>query len=74
MNWQPISTAPKDGTEIIIGGWEYFAGWIWNQSVASWDSQYRIWKDWAENGVHFNCTHWHSISDPPKTEANPLNV
>mgnify|MGYP003662356985 CR=1 FL=1 len=39
--WQPIETAPKDGTEIITG---FDSATVWICHVAWWKS----WEDWME--------------------------
>lgn len=62
--WQPIATAPKDGTEILVcndnghyypvvaeylgGGWSHHGGWV------------------EDDGKYF--THWHPLPKPPWAE------
>jgi hypothetical protein len=36
--WQPISTAPKDGTDILVAVYEYGK---WRTCVARWDENFR---------------------------------
>ena len=38
-NWQPIETAPKDGTDILVGWWS--AG-VWFVRNAWWDDGFDI--------------------------------
>jgi hypothetical protein len=66
MNWQPISTAPKDGTSILgrtTDGYKYpiicqcvFGDGEWWPDV--WDS--------PESGL--TITHWMPLPPPPEEE------
>ena len=59
MEWQPIATAPKDGTAIL----GYFPSGL--MKVAQWiDHQNR----WAGFGFGFvgTPTHWMPLPEPPK--------
>lgn len=51
--WQPIETAPKDGTEIIVkrGGKTISLGWYFRSS-----SRFEGWCDHNGNGI--TPTHW----------------
>ena len=68
--WQPIETAPRDGTEILLG---YFleAGGGGRPSVAFWHD---IHKKWCGNeGLlnaegYFSPTHWQPLPIPPATK------
>lgn len=65
--WQPIESAPKDGTRVLI----YQGGHVY---IAWWDE-----KDWTGVWVIFDCddsfysltadhpTHWLPLPDPPET-------
>ncbi len=44
MNWQPIKTAPKDGTNIIVG-FDFASVWIIH--AAWWDNA--EWRDEADD-------------------------
>lgn len=68
--WQPISTAPKDGTwilAIIAGFWEMNIPYIpdvvsWNDESGGWnfcEEEGEIDKDWKP-------THWMPLPEPPK--------
>ena len=60
--WQPIGTAPRDGTHVILG--EY----------CDWQERWVFWEDWWRKylepygegfGHARKPTHWHSLPDPP---------
>ena len=56
MEWQPIETAPKDGTRILM--------WSQKHSSVSYDS----WADFCRmNNPSF--THWMPLPPPPPSEA-----
>lgn len=73
MKWQPIETAPKDGTTILLasgkyvltGYWETDPGWAWKFDGPCWgiceveDDYYSVYKfpDWP--------THWMPLPEPP---------
>lgn len=69
MEWQPIDTAPKDGTTIIIGGCvngpavrtAHWGGGAYNHSAKHYD------RDWADGGNYgFKPTHWMPLPAAPK--------
>jgi hypothetical protein len=61
-DWQPIETAPRDGTEIIVC--RRFEGRKF-MGVVMWDGRY-----WTiDYGFPFyfdNPTHWMPLPEPPK--------
>tara|TARA_Y100000310_G_scaffold63233_1_gene58530 strand:- start:2296 stop:2508 length:213 start_codon:yes stop_codon:yes gene_type:complete len=69
MKWQPIDTAPKDGTEILVYGrskkerWQMFTVVFW---------QYNCWTltetgGYAEDSdPSLDPTHWMPLPDPPE--------
>ena len=79
--WQPIETAPKDGTSVLLcqafdadgkpirdKAWGLFV-----QVAAWWDEQ-----EWivycstpSEPSLHFDPTHWQPLPAPPQTEGKP---
>lgn len=61
MEWQPIETAPKDGTEIL-GAW-YYGGWSY---------QPMIWRNgWVKKFDAMsllNPSHWMPLPPPPEAQ------
>jgi len=73
MTWQPIETAPKDGTEILV--YRKDAGVLVIQFVAPYDmvGTHDTEPDWFTTyGEHIADvpTHWMPLPDPP-TEGEP---
>ena len=65
--WQPIETAPKDGTEIIL--WESRKGHRW---LAFWHVDCWVTSGSAEAG-NYNFpvfTHWQPLPSPPKEQES----
>lgn len=61
--WQPIETAPKDGTEILLtdGHWKR-TGW-WAKRIGSWS---------IDAAVSLTMpTLWAPLPDPPAASAEP---
>ena len=62
MEWQPSSTAPKDGTEVLgYVGSSYQGGVV----VVHWDKHDCAWIDW--DGDFWEFTHWMPLPAPPVT-------
>jgi hypothetical protein len=59
-NWQPIETAPKDGTDILVGFVP--AG---RQLVAHWKAEVKAWVIVDQSVVH--PTHWTELPQNPAT-------
>jgi hypothetical protein len=69
--WQPIETAPKDGTAIFI--WLTLAGG-WFKRV-HWSAKVSAWVDWdhGEEAIYGydgdkNISHWMPLPKPPTTK------
>lgn len=59
MNWQPIETAPKDGTMILVHGPYGFLIVHWgNEANSGWHGEDGEWPEYA-------CTHWMPLPEPP---------
>jgi hypothetical protein len=59
MSWQPIETAPKDGTSLLVYSDERIIAAFWSVPA----------DDWAEvvHGYTFYPpTHWMPLPEPPK--------
>ncbi len=58
--WQPIETAPKDGTEVILGNW--IRKWV---LVGYWHRG-----GWQVDSGTVTPTHWQAFpAPPPQPEA-----
>jgi hypothetical protein len=66
MKWQPISSAPKDGTQVHLFGRSRDSLDIHKptQHVGSWS-----FGRWNSGGLIVRPTHWMPLPDPPKTES-----
>lgn len=64
MSWQPIETAPKDGTDILVNAPQVDSG----VTIAFFkDGYWRLTYDGARFGVHVSDpTHWMPLPEPPK--------
>lgn len=52
MIWQPIETAPKDGTKILLGNAQTCADGYWLQEAYAGNGA------WIWPYIHRNPTHW----------------
>jgi len=67
--WQPIETAPKDGTKIItccMSPSEYTTVKAGFMVINGYDDRILSWP--LHNKVHFPATHWMPRPEPPTTE------
>jgi hypothetical protein len=69
--WQPIKTAPRDGTEILLYEWvenekvgkqDYFFVGYWGNDYLTGDSGF--FNNTTECGENFP-THWMPLPEPP---------
>lgn len=64
MEWQPIATAPRDGTKILV----------WREAELGYAGR-RIGVDkwhknrWWHSRLNMQPTHWMPLPDPPKDHA-----
>ena len=63
INWQPIATAPKDGSRILVG---YGLQGTFPVKVVYWSIFNNIWMSYDEwvPGLEENATHWMPITKP----------
>jgi hypothetical protein len=67
-NWQPMDTAPKDGTQILIYTGDAIEPTIFLAGYDA-DTTYRGWYD--DGGSHISMiTHWMPLPAPPE-RGNP---
>lgn len=64
--WQPIETAPKDGTEIL-GGWSYMypgdKAPTTGVEIIHWNN--KAWQDWEGSSHPELYKHWQPLPTPP---------
>jgi hypothetical protein len=74
-DWQPIDTAPKDGTEILLFDGEVVTvgGWISEvDQGADYEGQGLIAPGWWSLALKDNKpTHWQPLPPPPVTPQEP---
>ena len=65
MNWQPIETAPKDGTQFVGGCWQELYGWTWNKCRFYDEDKHGIREPYVVMDGGGLPTHWISLPPPP---------
>lgn len=70
--WQPIETAPNDGTYVLIG-WFEFPGQR-HMEVAFWHGTHKAWCQ--SHGLfttdpNWQPTHWRPLPSPPDNGSTP---
>ena len=77
IEWQPIETAPKDGTDILVympdvnlHGTPAFYQWCivvayWERHFDKWSTSHVSGCDWDEDLVSNYATHWMPLPKPP---------
>ncbi len=69
LEWQPIETAPEDGTEVLASGFLYDdpANGRWIEACKFW------WSGWvlsSNDSKVYNPTHWMPLPEPPKEQGS----
>jgi hypothetical protein len=60
MTWQPIETAPRDGTDILCWDGDSVSITYWSLYAKKW-----AWSDtYLEDVTHW--THWMPLPEPPQ--------
>jgi hypothetical protein len=59
VSWQPIESAPKDGTWVLLFG----AGWKLPE-VGQWSMYSNVWQNMDSELC--GATHWVSLPEPPR--------
>lgn len=65
MTWQPIETAPRDGTMVLL--WHRNADGATAGWMLGWFDQFHEWENMC--GGLLEPTHWMPLPDPPQIEA-----
>ncbi len=60
-DWQPINTAPKDGTYVLVYGRHE------GVRIGKWETLFDDWEAPYEGGL-LEPTHWMPLPDPPTAE------
>ena len=66
-DWQPIETAPKDGTSILVCDKGHYYPF-----VAEWNEQEKYWRSTSCIDQYFgiaDATHWMPLPEPPSKDA-----
>lgn len=65
-NWQPIKTAPKDGTNIIVYRPSFDGRYIPQVGMDWWFKTNSGDMTWAKSRPDTQPTHWMPFPEPPK--------
>lgn len=63
MTWQPIETAPKDGTVVVLAEWSDYHG-AWQFGTGYWRRYLPGFGD-GFGWIGHAPTHWMPLPDPP---------
>jgi hypothetical protein len=70
MEWQPIETAPRDGTSVLVAVYEE-DGRYWGQDIVAWNDHIG-WDssgyDWQPNMILY----WMPLPEPPNVSRETL--
>ena len=68
MNWQPISTAPKDGTRILVWNGSYASAVVYAHNLYKNEDGWWLEDDGEQWDafLYSEPTHWMPMPNPPK--------
>lgn len=69
--WQPIETAPKDGTWVLVGHW-YSGRWVYRLAAFNAAPHMQSWHDMPGRQVSY-ATHWQPLPAAPSCAAEDGN-
>jgi hypothetical protein len=76
-DWQPIETAPMEGSFVLLTGGKFCSNWEKNQPKPDfvigrwendprWEGDWIIYYDLTGCGRYYDPTHWMPLPQPPK--------
>lgn len=68
--WQPIETAPKDGTSILVAVYEE-NGDYWGEDIVAWNPT-NGWDSAGYDWDHSQITNWMPLPEPPEPSEEPV--
>lgn len=68
--WQPIETAPKDGTRVLLHSPDTH---LYTPVLGTWVETKERWEEW---GGYYPCnpTHWMPLPEPPKEARTSMTT
>lgn len=74
MNWQPIETAPKDGTKVMLWDGDEISAGFWSTSLWVTFGNPNIKGGWViyearSDTQEIRATHWMPLPQPPTPES-----
>lgn len=68
MEWQPIETAPHNGTKCVVGAFIKDSGWC--MGICWYEPRHGQWLTMSGNMPDGKPTHWLPLPEPPKVGAD----
>ena len=72
-SWQPIETAPKDGTRVLLFGPDQWVGWFISEEDDERDEDGEVVTGWTDESTSYEHrwtsnapTHWMLLPAPPE--------
>lgn len=66
--WQPIETAPKDGTRIVAFRNKKGRDYVTNEFIIHWNGV--VWQASTAGNIITNITHWMPLPNPPVNDKD----